>query len=114
MRKAERIMVLPTVADTCCRLSILTVLSVFAGKDPSRALATSSLKAEDCVPEWSDLDDSHKTVLGEWYTFFSKRYNVVGQVSPLPLGKARRCKTRLMKRNTDHRCGKYRVSRTQI
>jgi membrane-associated progesterone receptor component len=54
---------------------------VFAGKDPSRALATSSLKPEDCVPDWSDLEDKHKTVLDEWYTFFSKRYNIVGKVS---------------------------------
>ncbi|KIW91159.1 uncharacterized protein Z519_08054 [Cladophialophora bantiana CBS 173.52] len=54
---------------------------VFAGKDPSRALALSSLKPEDCVPEWDDLDDKYKTVLDEWYTFFSKRYNIVGKVS---------------------------------
>ncbi|KAF7507107.1 hypothetical protein GJ744_010920 [Endocarpon pusillum] len=53
---------------------------VFAGKDPSRALATSSLKPEDCVPEWSDLEDKYQTVLGEWFTFFSKRYNIVGKV----------------------------------
>lgn len=56
-------------------------ITVFAGKDPSRALATSSLKPDDCVPEWDDLDDKHKTVLDEWFTFFSKRYNVVGKVS---------------------------------
>ena len=55
---------------------------MFAGKDPSRALAMSSLKPEDCVPDWVDLDDSQKTVLGEWYTFFSKRYSIVGKVSP--------------------------------
>ena len=54
---------------------------VFAGKDPSRALAMSSLKPEDCTPDWVDLDDSQKTVLSEWYTFFSKRYNIVGKVS---------------------------------
>jgi len=53
---------------------------VFAGKDPSRALATSSLKAEDCVPNWFDLGDKEKTVLDEWMTFFSKRYNIVGKV----------------------------------
>lgn len=53
---------------------------VFAGKDPSRALASSSLKAEDCVPEWHDLDEEKKTVLNDWYKFFSKRYNVVGRV----------------------------------
>lgn len=54
--------------------------AVFAGKDASRALASSSLKPEDCVPEWQDLDDMEKTVLEEWYTFFSKRYNIVGKV----------------------------------
>lgn len=53
---------------------------VFAGKDPSRALAKSSLKPEDCVPDWYDLDDKEKTVLDEWFTFFSKRYNIVGRV----------------------------------
>lgn len=53
---------------------------VFAGKDPSRALALSSLKAEDCRPEWEDLSDKEKQVLSDWYTFFSKRYNIVGQV----------------------------------
>ncbi|KAI1616017.1 cytochrome b5-like heme/steroid binding domain-containing protein [Exophiala viscosa] len=54
---------------------------VFAGKDPSRALALSSLKPEDCVAEWDDLDDKYKTVLDEWYSFFSKRYNIVGKVA---------------------------------
>ena len=53
---------------------------VFAGKDPSRALAQSSLKPEDCRPDWYDLPDQAKTVLGEWYTFFTKRYNVVGKI----------------------------------
>jgi membrane-associated progesterone receptor component len=53
---------------------------VFAGKDPSRALACSSLKPEDCVPDWYDLDDKEKTTLDEWFTFFSKRYNIVGKV----------------------------------
>ena len=56
--------------------------TVFAGKDPSRGLAMSSLKPEDCVSNWDDLDDKYKTVLNEWYTFFSKRYNIVGKVSP--------------------------------
>ncbi|PYH41826.1 putative progesterone binding protein [Aspergillus saccharolyticus JOP 1030-1] len=53
---------------------------VFAGKDPSRALASSSLKPEDCRPDWYDLEDKEKTVLDEWFTFFSKRYNIVGKV----------------------------------
>jgi hypothetical protein len=38
------------------------------------------LKPEDCVPEWYDLEDKEKTVLDEWYQFFSKRYNIVGKV----------------------------------
>ncbi|KAL8771103.1 MAG: hypothetical protein Q9209_003274 [Squamulea sp. 1 TL-2023] len=53
---------------------------IFAGKDASRALALSSLKAEDCRPDWEDLADDKKKVLDDWFTFFSKRYNIVGQV----------------------------------
>ncbi|KAL2863074.1 putative progesterone binding protein [Aspergillus lucknowensis] len=53
---------------------------VFAGKDASRALACSSLKAEECRPEWYDLGENEKKVLEEWFTFFSKRYNIVGKV----------------------------------
>ncbi|MCJ1273599.1 hypothetical protein MMC21_001392 [Puttea exsequens] len=55
---------------------------VFAGKDASRALAQSSLKLEDCVPEWEDLPEKEKGVLKDWHTFFSKRYNIVGKVQP--------------------------------
>ncbi|KAK4934421.1 hypothetical protein LTR66_015608 [Elasticomyces elasticus] len=53
---------------------------VFAGKDASRALAQSSLKPEECRPDWQDLSDEHKKVLDDWYTFFSKRYNIKGKV----------------------------------
>jgi len=53
---------------------------VFAGKDASRALAQSSLKPEDCRPEWYDLPASEKKVLNDWMMYFSKRYNVVGSV----------------------------------
>ncbi|KAI9682562.1 MAG: hypothetical protein M1822_006860 [Bathelium mastoideum] len=52
----------------------------YHGKDASRALAQSSLKPEDVRPDWQDLGDKEKTVLEEWYTFFSKRYNIVGEV----------------------------------
>lgn len=55
-------------------------ITVFAGKDASRALAQSSLKAEDVSPEWSDLSDEHKQVLEQWQTYFSKRYSIVGKV----------------------------------
>ncbi|KAL3608357.1 hypothetical protein FPOAC2_03352 [Fusarium poae] len=54
--------------------------NVFAGKDASRALAKSSTKQEDALPEWQDLDDKEKKVLNDWITFFSKRYNIVGVV----------------------------------
>jgi len=54
--------------------------AVFAGKDPSRALAMSSVKKEDVSSEWRDLPDKEKKVLDDWMTFFSKRYNVVGQL----------------------------------
>lgn len=53
---------------------------MFAGKDASRALAKSSKEVEDVRPEWADLDDKEKSVLNDWVTFFSKRYNVVGLV----------------------------------
>jgi hypothetical protein len=35
---------------------------------------------EECRAEWEDLDDKEKQVLDDWYTFFSKRYNIVGRV----------------------------------
>lgn len=54
--------------------------TVFAGHDSSRALAKSSLKAEDISPEWEDLDEKEKKVLDDWYMFFSKRYNILGKV----------------------------------
>ncbi|KAI5279962.1 hypothetical protein KEM54_003886 [Ascosphaera aggregata] len=54
---------------------------LFAGKDASRGLACSSLKAEDARPEWYDLSDSQKKTLQEWFIFFKKRYNIVGKVA---------------------------------
>jgi hypothetical protein len=60
--------------------SVLIVWVVFAGKDASRALAQSSLKPEDCRPDYEDLGEKEKKVLDEWMVFFSKRYNVVGKV----------------------------------
>jgi membrane-associated progesterone receptor component len=53
---------------------------VFAGKDASRALAKTSTKPEDVRPEWQDLEESEKSTLNDWVTFFAKRYNVVGIV----------------------------------
>ena len=56
------------------------LFAVFAGKDASRALAQSSLKIEDCRPDYEDLDDKEQKVLNDWFTFFSKRYNIIGKV----------------------------------
>ena len=42
---------------------------VFAGKDASRGLAKSSVKLEDAVPEWHDLDNKEKGVLNDWVIF---------------------------------------------
>ena len=39
-----------------------------------------STKPEDVRPDWYDLDDEKKKTLDDWFTFFSKRYNVVGTV----------------------------------
>ncbi|EHL01786.1 putative steroid-binding protein 3 [Glarea lozoyensis 74030] len=55
-------------------------LRLFAGHDASRALGMTSTKAEDVVPDWSPLTDKEKSVLEDWFMFFSKRYNIVGMV----------------------------------
>lgn len=62
------------------RWPLLTRLTVFAAHDASRALAKTSTNPADVLPEWQDLDDKEKGVLQDWFTFFSKRYNVVGTV----------------------------------
>jgi len=55
-------------------------LSVFAGKEPNRALGLSSLKPEDCISDFSTLSEKEQQVLKDWHTFFSKRYNIVGRL----------------------------------
>ena len=55
--------------------------TVFVGKDASRALGKTSTKAEDVSADYSTLDEKEMQTLEDWYTFFSKRYNVVGKVS---------------------------------
>ena len=68
------------LAETVTGALTCIFLLVFAGRDASRALAQSSLKDEECRPDWSDLSDEHKKVLNDWFTFFSKRYNIMGKV----------------------------------
>ncbi|KXS21892.1 cytochrome b5 [Gonapodya prolifera JEL478] len=55
--------------------------SVFAGKDASRALAKSSLKPEDCVPDTSGLTDEETETLNKWEAHYRKKYTVVGKLS---------------------------------
>ncbi|KAF8625320.1 hypothetical protein AX15_005450 [Amanita polypyramis BW_CC] len=54
--------------------------NVFAGKDGSKGLGMSSLKPEDAVANYSELDENDRKTLDHWYDFFTKRYNVVGHV----------------------------------
>lgn len=56
-------------------------LQVFAGKDASRGLGKSSLKPEDAVSDYSTLTEEEMGVLNDWFTYFSKRYNIVGKVA---------------------------------
>ncbi|KAG8214093.1 cytochrome b5 [Butyriboletus roseoflavus] len=64
--------------------------NIFAGKDGSRGLGKSSLKLEDAVPDYSTLPENEIKVLDDWYSFFSKRYNIVGRVTDMPEAVARR------------------------
>ncbi|CAH2448163.1 Hypothetical protein PP7435_CHR2-2067 [Komagataella phaffii CBS 7435] len=58
------------------------------GRDASKALGKSSLKPEDLNPaecwDYSDLNEKQLQTLENWFTFFSKRYNIVGKVVGLP------------------------------
>ncbi|KAI9295271.1 cytochrome b5 [Neoconidiobolus thromboides FSU 785] len=53
---------------------------IFAGKDASYALATSSLNPEDCHSDISNIDEEATNTLNNWHSFFSKRYPIVGKV----------------------------------
>ncbi|KAI9228303.1 MAG: cytochrome b5 [Piptocephalis tieghemiana] len=53
---------------------------LFVGKDSSRALGKSSLKAEDCTDDCSDFTPEQQETLDKWFAFFQKRYNIVGKI----------------------------------
>ncbi|KAI8825202.1 cytochrome b5-like heme/steroid binding domain-containing protein [Fimicolochytrium jonesii] len=53
---------------------------IFAGKDASRALAKSSLKAEDVVADIQGLTEKEVETLEQWETFYRKKYPVVGRL----------------------------------
>ena len=65
-----------------CKSGLSLSPSVFAGKEPNRALGKSSLSADECQADFSDLSEKEKRVLNDWHTFFSKRYNIVGRTQP--------------------------------
>ncbi|CAO3691673.1 unnamed protein product [Umbelopsis ramanniana] len=65
----------------------------FAGKDASKfgfqwigvdvhmqALGKSSLNPEDCVADYSSLDEKEMETLNGWVNFFQQRYNIIGKV----------------------------------
>jgi len=54
--------------------------SVFAGKDASKALGKSSLKAEDAIADYSDLNAEELDTLNKWEEFYKKKYSIVGTV----------------------------------
>ncbi|KND04955.1 uncharacterized protein SPPG_08863 [Spizellomyces punctatus DAOM BR117] len=53
---------------------------VFAGKDASQALGKSSLKPEECVPDYSSLTAEEMETLNKWEAHYKKKYNIVGKV----------------------------------
>ncbi|KAK9235917.1 cytochrome b5-like heme/steroid binding domain-containing protein [Lipomyces kononenkoae] len=56
--------------------------AVFAGKDGSKGLAKSSLDPDLAVPDTAGLDQGEITVLDDWYSYFSQRYNIIGKIVP--------------------------------
>jgi membrane-associated progesterone receptor component len=54
--------------------------SVFSGKDASKALGMSSLKPEDCIADYSSLNEEEMKTLDKWVDFFAKKYPVVGRM----------------------------------
>ncbi|PWN23856.1 cytochrome b5 [Microstroma glucosiphilum] len=53
---------------------------IFAGKDGSKGLGLSSLKPEDAIADYSELDEKHLKVLDDWVAYYTKRYNIVGRL----------------------------------
>lgn len=55
----------------------------FAGRDASRALAKSTLDANECRSDIGDLNAEEIAVLDKWVEFYAKKYPVVGRVDIL-------------------------------
>ncbi|PYH78218.1 hypothetical protein BO82DRAFT_291796 [Aspergillus uvarum CBS 121591] len=61
----------------------------YAGKDPSHALARSSVHKSSCTAEYHHLGEQEQTILNEWFEFYKKRYRIVGKVScDIPTGQS--------------------------
>lgn len=54
--------------------------SVFAGKDASKALGKSSLKVEDCIADYAELNEEELQTLNKWVDFFTKKYPRIGNM----------------------------------
>ncbi|ODV88747.1 hypothetical protein CANCADRAFT_27975 [Tortispora caseinolytica NRRL Y-17796] len=54
--------------------------NLFVGKEASIGLAKSSLNPEDLQGSIDDLTPEELGVLNDWFTFFSKRYNIKGNI----------------------------------
>ena len=61
---------------------------MFAAKDASRPLGKMSFDEADTASSisWdcSDLTEKQISTKDDWYTYFSKRYNIVGKVTDIP------------------------------
>ncbi|KAJ7122068.1 cytochrome b5-like heme/steroid binding domain-containing protein, partial [Mycena epipterygia] len=76
-----------TVFDVSAKVDVYGAgcsYNIFAGKDGSRGLGMSSLKAEHVLPDYSALTAANRKVLDDWHAFFTKRYNIIGRVTDLP------------------------------
>lgn len=54
--------------------------NVFTGRDASCALGKTSLEDADCHDDISELTETERQTLDDWFTFFQYRYNIVGRV----------------------------------
>jgi membrane-associated progesterone receptor component len=54
--------------------------SVFAGKDPSKALGKSSLNINEISSDYSSLNEEEMKVLLDWKAYYDKRYPVIGHL----------------------------------
>ncbi|KAF8683177.1 Cytochrome b5 [Rhizoctonia solani] len=58
--------------------------ALLSGKDASVALGKSSLKPEDAIADYSQLNQSERQTLDQWHSFFTKKYSIAGKVVDMP------------------------------